>query len=299
LLNTCAFFGVGALVSSLVRLPLPVSLFGFDSSVTPSMQPDPAASSSLYVAGAVSWYANQQAFLPWLVLGVSMSLLLLAIFVPASSEQSPSTAATASTVLKIEAADAAASSPVAELKQEGQADSSSAASGAAPVSVAEVSASSSSTEASSDFMSTTTREVLVSFCSALIFGTGLCFAGMTDPHRVASFLDFNPAHGWNPQLMLVLGAGVAVNLVAFRFILARQAPVLCSAFSVPNRTDITARLLMGGSFFGVGWGMCGICPGPGMVAIGSGRVGFPIFMCACIIGMYAYVLMEKVLAMNA
>jgi uncharacterized membrane protein YedE/YeeE len=143
-----------------------------------------------------------------------------------------------------------------------------------------------------DFQNSTT-DVLVSLLLGIVFGTGLCFSGMTDPHRVSEFLDLNPAHGWDPQLLLVLGAGVTVNFIAFRFILARPAPVLCTKFSVPSDTRVTVRLVIGGCLFGVGWGMCGICPGPMLVALSSGRAMFPIFGGALIVGIYAFVLLDK------
>ena len=57
---------------------------------------------------------------------------------------------------------------------------------------------------------------LVACLCGLSFGLGLGLSGMTDPNKVFRFLDFLGNDGWDPQLLLVMGGGVAVNLVAWR-----------------------------------------------------------------------------------
>lgn len=57
---------------------------------------------------------------------------------------------------------------------------------------------------------------LVACLCGLSFGLGLGLSGMTDPNKVLRFLDFLGNGGWDPQLMLVMGGGVCVNLVTYR-----------------------------------------------------------------------------------
>jgi uncharacterized membrane protein YedE/YeeE len=57
-------------------------------------------------------------------------------------------------------------------------------------------------------------------------------------------------------------------------------------FHVPARTDIDARLVTGAAIFGIGWGLGGLCPGPGVVAAASGSTSAIAFVLAMVAGMY-------------
>jgi len=117
------------------------------------------------------------------------------------------------------------------------------------------------------------------FASSLIFGLGLGLSGMCNPARVIRFLDFSGSAGWDPTLASVLGGGCAITFMAFHYFKATKTPVplnqeanlhdtLKMGLVAPNLV-IDWRLLLGSALFGVGWGLAGICPGPGMVAAGA------------------------------
>lgn len=99
-----------------------------------------------------------------------------------------------------------------------------------------------------------------------LFGFGLSYATMIRPEVVLSFLRFE-----DMGLMLVMGGAVVVVLAAYKLAprLMRQ-PVLDDHFhahpSVWNR-DTAA----GAALFGIGWGLCGVCPGPAIAALGTGN----------------------------
>ncbi|CAI5948520.1 unnamed protein product [Closterium sp. NIES-64] len=71
-----------------------------------------------------------------------------------------------------------------------------------------------------------------------------------NPYKVKDFLD--PVHGWDPSLAFVMGGAVVVNVVTFRFILARPNPLFDTKFYVPSRNDITWELVVGSAIFGIG-----------------------------------------------
>jgi uncharacterized membrane protein YedE/YeeE len=51
---------------------------------------------------------------------------------------------------------------------------------------------------------------------------------------------------------------------------------------------------MGGSvLFGIGWGIAGFCPGPGLVALGMGESKALIFVLAMIAGMGLFEVIER------
>jgi uncharacterized protein len=103
--------------------------------------------------------------------------------------------------------------------------------------------------------------------AGVLFGAGLAVAGMTNPAKVLNFLDV--AGGWDPSLLLVMAAAVAVTLVTVKATLRRPAPLFDEGFHVPTRRQIDVPLLAGAAIFGVGWGLAGFCPGPALASLAS------------------------------
>ena len=130
-----------------------------------------------------------------------------------------------------------------------------------------------------------TRGILACFASGALFGVGLAVSSMTDRHVVLGFLDV--FGDWNPRLVFVMAAAVAVTAVAYRLILRRPAPAAGGEFHVPKAGAIDARLVAGAAIFGVGWGLSGYCPGPAIASLGSGARTAFAFVAAMIVGMLA------------
>ena len=62
---------------------------------------------------------------------------------------------------------------------------------------------------------------------------------------------------------------------------------------LPNTMHIDARLLIGSTLFGVGWGLAGICPGPALVLLGTGTLKSVIFVVALLMGMALFELIGR------
>ncbi len=131
-----------------------------------------------------------------------------------------------------------------------------------------------------------TGRVIVALIAGLLFGGGLAVSGMLDPWRVRAFLDVTGA--WDPTLAYVLGAAVLVTFVAVRLAATRSRPVLGGVFDLPNRRPIDAALVTGSALFGVGWGLAGFCPGPGLAAAAMGMWQPALFVVAMLLGMLAH-----------
>lgn len=135
------------------------------------------------------------------------------------------------------------------------------------------------------------RDNLVALASGTIFGAGLALGGMTDPARVRGFLDLLGA--WDPTLAFVMGGAVVVMALAWLVQRRMQRPLFASAFALPNRSDLTTRLIGGSALFGVGWAIAGLCPGPGFAALAIDAPSAAIFIAALLAGMLLVRLIDK------
>lgn len=127
---------------------------------------------------------------------------------------------------------------------------------------------------------------IVSMLVGMIFGFGLILSGMVNPAIVLSFLDI--AGNWNPSLLWVMGGAMSVSAIAFAVAKKRKKSYLGIPIQIPITTQIDHRLLIGSFFFGVGWGIAGICPGPALVLVGSGSANAIVFLIAMMTGMLLF-----------
>jgi uncharacterized membrane protein YedE/YeeE len=127
---------------------------------------------------------------------------------------------------------------------------------------------------------------IAALLAGLLLGAGLVIAGMTNPAKVTAFLDVTGR--WDPSLALVMVGAIGVHFVLLRRILRRPRPLFESAFQTPPRTAVDGRLVLGAALFGVGWGLGGVCPGPGIVDAASGSAYAVVFTIAMALGAIAW-----------
>lgn len=125
-------------------------------------------------------------------------------------------------------------------------------------------------------------QTLVAGLCGIVFGVGLAVSGMTNPAKVLAFLDVFGR--WDPTLAFVMAGAVAVSAVGFASARRRERAWLGSAFGIPTRRDLDARLLGGAALFGVGWGLVGLCPGPALASLGRGSGELTLFVGAMLAG---------------
>jgi uncharacterized membrane protein YedE/YeeE len=132
---------------------------------------------------------------------------------------------------------------------------------------------------------------LVSYISGLLFAAGLVIGGMTQPEKVVDFL--NVAGDWDPSLAFVMGGALLVNVIAYRWTNSASRPILSDQFYIPTRSDLDWKLITGGALFGIGWGLGGYCPGPGLTAVLSFQTPAVAFVGGLTGGVLLYNLFEK------
>lgn len=132
---------------------------------------------------------------------------------------------------------------------------------------------------------------LSAFVAGLIFGIGLLLAGMANPAKVLGFLDL--AGAWDPSLALVMVGAIGVALLPFTWARRQSRSLLGAAMQLPQKRELDRRLILGSLVFGIGWGIAGICPGPGVAILLTGHWQALLFVAAMLAGMLLFTVLER------
>lgn len=118
----------------------------------------------------------------------------------------------------------------------------------------------------------------VALVTGIVFGFGLSYSTMIKPEVVLDFLRFK-----DMGLLFVLGGAVAVTACAYQLLPRLMSkPLLANAFD-RHPSAMTKETIGGAALFGIGWGVCGVCPGPAIAGLGVGN--WPLLI--AIAGMFA------------
>ena len=120
---------------------------------------------------------------------------------------------------------------------------------------------------------------LMILLSGVLFGFGLAYSTMIHPETVLAFLTLHDL-----GLLLVLCTAVAVNLVVFQLVpRLRSKPVFGEVFE-KRPFAVNRRVTIGSAMFGVGWGLCGVCPAPAFTGLGTGNWNMLVVLISIFIG---------------
>ena len=118
----------------------------------------------------------------------------------------------------------------------------------------------------------TGRSFMFVLLSGAIFGFGLALSTMVKPEVVLSFLLWK-----DMGLLLVLGGAVVVTFTAYHLApRLMEKPWAGEKFGT-HPSSLDPRTLGGAALFGIGWGLCGVCPGPAIAGLGVGN--WPLLIC--------------------
>jgi hypothetical protein len=121
----------------------------------------------------------------------------------------------------------------------------------------------------------------------MAFGVVLIKGEVVSWYRIQEMFRFQAFHMYG-----ILGSASVTAFLSLRVLHA-----LSAASRTGERISLTPkefgtgrRYWIGGSMFGVGWALCGACPGPLFALIGSGATVFLVTALAALTGtwMYAY-----------
>ena len=107
---------------------------------------------------------------------------------------------------------------------------------------------------------------LVTLVAGALFGFGLSWSTMIRPEVVLSFLTFQDF-----GLMLVMGGAVCVTLLAYKLAPRFMRKPVCDDHFHAHPSAWNRDTATGAALFGIGWGLCGVCPGPAIAGLGTGN----------------------------
>ena len=125
---------------------------------------------------------------------------------------------------------------------------------------------------------------IISLLCGIIFGIGLVISEMINPAKVLGFL--NIFKEWDPSLAFVMIGALAVSTPMFHLFKNKNKPVFASNFSIPTNKKLDNKLIIGSIFFGAGWGLIGLCPGPAITSIALLNMSSAIFVISMFTGFY-------------
>jgi len=116
--------------------------------------------------------------------------------------------------------------------------------------------------------------LLVNLTTGFNFAIALRLSNLSEPVRVISFLLLPFDSAFDPSLAYLAVGTLPLASLLYHFGRSKEQPRFGGQWAVPKGGKIDSKLVLGAAIFGVGWGLVGICPGPGLVnlgrALGSG-----------------------------
>tara|TARA_B100000029_G_scaffold483991_1_gene535733 strand:+ start:286 stop:690 length:405 start_codon:yes stop_codon:yes gene_type:complete len=125
---------------------------------------------------------------------------------------------------------------------------------------------------------------IVSLLCGIIFGIGLVISEMINPEKVLGFL--NIFRDWDPSLAFVMIGALVVSTSTFHLFKNKKKPLFSSNFLISSNKEVDKKLIIGSVFFGAGWGLIGLCPGPAITSLALLNMNSALFVTSMFVGFY-------------
>ena len=119
-----------------------------------------------------------------------------------------------------------------------------------------------------------------------LLGTVFVKSEVLSWYRIQEMFRFQSAH-----MYLVIASALAVAALSVQLLQRLGGRALDGTLIAIPRKEMTprgTRYWMGGTVFGLGWGLLGACPGPIFALIGAGVTSMSVAMLAALAGTWLY-----------
>jgi len=110
--------------------------------------------------------------------------------------------------------------------------------------------------------------LVANMTTGLNVALALHLSNLTQPDRVISFLTLPFNSAFDPSLAYLAIGALPLATLLYHLGRGKGQPRLGGRWAVPKGREVDSHLVLGAAIFGIGWGLEGICPGPGLVNLG-------------------------------
>lgn len=126
------------------------------------------------------------------------------------------------------------------------------------------------------------------FMVGIFFGIVLLKSEAVSWYRIYEMFKFQSFHMYG-----IIGTAVITGIILLRISKMNSIKTTeGSNIRVPLKERGYKNYILGGTIFGLGWALCGACPGPMYILIGTGAFSILIVIAAALFGTYAYGLLK-------
>ncbi|GAB4164566.1 MAG: YeeE/YedE thiosulfate transporter family protein [Winogradskyella sp.] len=128
------------------------------------------------------------------------------------------------------------------------------------------------------------KKVLKFFLVGIFFGIVLVKSEAVSWYRIYEMFKFQSFHMYG-----IIGTAVITGIILLLIAKKRHLKTTEGTdIRVPLKDKGLIRYLAGGSIFGLGWALCGACPGPMYILVGTGVFSMLIVIAAALAGTLVY-----------
>jgi uncharacterized membrane protein YedE/YeeE len=92
----------------------------------------------------------------------------------------------------------------------------------------------------------------------------------------------------------IISVAIATGIIGIQFIKRNNIIAIDgSTIIIKDKEKGSARYIIGGIFFGLGWGLVGSCPGPIFILLGAGMAPVILVLIGALIGTVLYGIIRK------
>ena len=128
------------------------------------------------------------------------------------------------------------------------------------------------------------RKYLKFFLVGIFFGSVLVKSEAVSWYRIFEMFKFQSFHMYG-----IIGASVVTGTILL--LLSNQLKlknIQGNYLKAPLKERGLISYIIGGVIFGLGWALCGACPGPMYILVGTGAFTITIVIAAALLGTFVY-----------
>lgn len=118
----------------------------------------------------------------------------------------------------------------------------------------------------------------------IVFGIVLTKSEAVSWYRIYEMFQFQSFHMFGIIMTAIFVGVIGIQIYKRNNVKGFEG----TPISIPDKEKGFANYIIGGTIFGLGWGMIGTCPGPIFILIGAGFYGIGIVFIGALIGTFLY-----------